>query len=147
MTYVNHYDPSNYYPKSTQPNHSKKIIINCNLKIVASEKSKLDIYEEYLALRVNRILYGDNDEPRQKTLHRTSNIKIEEEAELDRNKDETRKKLSFSKTNTTPQQLATNNNNPPRRAVRLKSNHPRTRKFDDLLQCETQNENEHEHKP
>lgn len=57
----------------------KKIIINGNLKIVASESSKLEIYEQYLALRVNRILYGNTAtdySPSQKTLHRTSNIKI-----------------------------------------------------------------------
>jgi hypothetical protein len=35
-------------------------MIDGNLKIVVSETAKLQIYEEYLALRVNRILYGGN---------------------------------------------------------------------------------------
>lgn len=32
--------------------------MDSNLKIVISESAKIQIYEEYLPLRVNRILYG-----------------------------------------------------------------------------------------
>lgn len=60
LSYVNHYN----LPYHNSSNHTRtqqrcsKIGIDKRLRIVASEEQKIQIYEEYFPLRVNRILYG-----------------------------------------------------------------------------------------
>ncbi len=58
LTYIN-YCPENLPFQLDKGLPRKRIVIDTNLKIVASQIAKLQIYEEYLALRVNRILYGN----------------------------------------------------------------------------------------
>ena len=57
LTIVNYCPPNICYQHEKGQSH-KRIHIDGNLKIVMTEAAKLHIYEEYLPLRVNRILYG-----------------------------------------------------------------------------------------
>jgi hypothetical protein len=57
LTFIN-YCPSNLCYQLDKGVTQKRIVIDGNLKIVISEAAKLQVYEEYLSLRVNRILYG-----------------------------------------------------------------------------------------
>jgi hypothetical protein len=43
LTYINHYNPSNFYPPE-QHNPTKRLAIDSNLKIVISQPNKLQIY-------------------------------------------------------------------------------------------------------
>ncbi len=130
LTYINHYSSNNYYQKAQEKDSKRRLQINNNLKIVISEKGKLEIYEEYLALRVNRILYGGTGSDfTQKKLHRTSNIKIVDEDcdSADKRKVTLMpaKKMSFNKQKP---HADSQSDQALMRSVRLKSNDPKAKR-------------------